>query len=339
MKKLDFTVTVSMILFNDEKILDECLNSIRNQDYDQKLIDILVIDGGSIDATLDIGKKYGATVVYRPDLKDKPYLRGGMALTTPRTDLILFFSADNRLQERDTLSKMVEAFLDESIVGCETLRYGYRKTDPAISRYFALIGGADPIAVGLGKADRGPHDAKKWHLSDKAEDCGNYYKVGFSNDIAKIPTLGANGFLFRRKLVEKSSLALNCTHTDLCVDWIRQGYNQFAFVKDRHVIHFINVKFLTFIKRRLHYEQMYSHRKMDRIYSIFQKMDTPRLLYIIVTYLTFLVPTLRALKGFLSVRDPAWFLHPIVCFSFVLSYSFHFIRKGVLSRFPTAKGD
>ena len=80
------------------------------------------------------------------------------------------------------------------------------------------------------------------------------------------------------------------------------------------------------------------HQKIERIYSTFQKKDTPRLLYIIVAYLTFLIPTLRALKGFLYVRDPAWFLHPIVCFSFVLSYSLHFIRKGVFTRFLTAKG-
>lgn len=329
MKKLDFTITVAMISYNDEKILDECLDSIRCQDYDQKLINILMIDGGSTDATLEIAKKYGATVVCRPDLKDKQDIRAGLAFTTPKTDLILFFSADNRLQEKDTLSRMVETFLDENIVGCETLRYGYRKTDPAISRYFALIGGADPIAVGLGKADRGPHDTKKWHLSGKAEDCGSYYKIQFSKDIAKIPTLGANGFLFRRKLVEKSSLAVHATHTDLCVDWIKQGYDQFAFVKERHVIHFINVKLLSFIKRRLHYEQMYSHKKTKRIYSVFQKSDTSRLVYIIFAYPTFLIPTIRALKGYLSVRDPAWFLHPIMCFLFVLSYSFHFIRNGL----------
>ena len=330
MKKLDFTVTVSMISFNDEGILDECLSSIRSQDYNQKLINILVIDGGSTDNTLEIAKKYGATVVSRPDLKDKAYIRGGMAFTTPETDLILFFSADNRLQELDTLSRMVETFLDEDIVGCETLRYGYRKADPAISRYFALIGGADPIAVGLGKADRGPHDSKNWHLSDEAEDCGSYYKVKFTDDIEKIPTLGANGFLFRRELVKKTNLAVHATHTDLCVDWIQQGYNQFAFVKNRHVIHFINVTLISFIKRRLHYEQMYSNKKINRIYSVFQKnKDAPRLLYITFTYFTFLIPVIRAIKGCLSVRDPAWFLHPVMCFLFVLSYSLHFIRNGL----------
>jgi glycosyltransferase involved in cell wall biosynthesis len=330
MNNIKFTVTVSMISFNDEKIIDECLSSIRSQDYNQKLINILMVDGGSSDSTLDIAKKYNVRVVSRPDLKDKPYIRGGIAFTTPETDLILFFSADNRLQEIDTLSRMVETFQDEDIVGCETLRYGYRKTDPAISRYFALIGGADPIAVGLGKADRGPHDFKNWHLSSEAVDCGNFYKVKFTGEIAKIPTLGANGFLFRRSLVNKTKLAINAAHTDICVDWIQQGYDHFSFIKNRHVIHLIDVTLFSFIKRRLHYEQMYSNKKINRIYSVFQKnKDIPALVYIICAYLTFIIPLLRAIKGYLSVRDPAWLLHPVMCFLFVISYSLHFIRNAL----------
>lgn len=329
MKELSFTITVSMISYNDEKILEECLASVRSQDYNQELIDILLIDGGSTDATLEVARKYGATVIYRPDLRDVPYVRGGMAFTMPKTDLILFFSADNRLQEQDTLSRMVETFVDEDTVGCETLRYGYRETDPAISRYFALIGGADPIAVGLGKADRAPYDARKWHSFGEAEDCGSYYKVRFSNDVSKIPTLGANGFLFRRKLAENSRFALHAVHTDMCLDLIRQGHNQFVFVKHKHVIHFINVSLSSFIKRRLHYEQMYSCENISRVYSVFQKKDLPRLLYVIVSYSTLVIPAMRALKGYLFVRDPAWFLHPIMCCLFTLSYSFHFIRRGL----------
>lgn len=327
MKESNFTITVSMISYNDEGILDECLASIRNQDYDQRLVDILMVDGGSVDDTLQIARKYGATVIYRPDLKDKPYIRGGMAFTVPQTDLILFFSADNRLQERDTLSRMVETLMDENTVGCETLRYGFRRTDPVISRYFALIGGADPIAVGLGKADRASHDSRGWHSFGEVTDCGNHYKVRFSSDISKIPTLGANGFLFRRKLVEKTSLTDHAAHIDICVDLIRQGYSQFAFVKDRHVIHFINVKLISFIKRRLLYAKMYSGESINRVYSVFLARDLPRLLYIIVFYPTFLIPAFRAVKGYLAVRDPAWFLHPIMCCLFTLSYSLHFARK------------
>lgn len=321
------TVTVSMISFNDEAILDDCLASIRSQDYDQGRVDILLVDGGSTDRTIEIAKQYGAQVVSRPDLRDYSQVRGGMTHTIPRTDLILSFSADNRLLEPDVLKRMVEALSDNDIAGCSTLRYGYRTADPVLSRYFALIGGCDPIAVGLGKADRGPHDIRKWHTFGKATNCGTTYKVRFTNDVAKIPTLGGNGFLFRRSFVEKSPYGVQSAHIDMCVDWIRQGHDQFAFVRDRHVVHFINVGLVPFIKRRLHYAQKYSSDNTDRIYSVYHKRDLPRLIYIILFYPTFVVPLLRALRGFLVVRDPAWFLHPVICCLFTLSYSLHFVNR------------
>lgn len=322
-----------MISYQDGRILDECLASVRNQTYGQKLIDILLVDGGSTDRTLEIARKYGAKVISRPDLTDQPQVRGGIALSTPTTDLVMPLSADNRLQERDALARMVETFADEEIVGCCTWRYGLRKSDPALSRYFALIGGNDPIAVGLGKADRGPLDARAWHTFGNVEDRGGWYQVSFEANPAKVPTLGMNGFIFRRRMLEKSQFVQYATHIDICLDLIRQGHNRFAFVKNRHVVHFIDVGVFPFLKRRLLYAQIYSEEYVPRIYNVFQKRDFPRLMFIIVFYPTLIVPLLRALKGYWVARDSAWFLHPLMCAIFTVGYSFHFMKKFVVKVF------
>jgi len=327
MNKGVFSITVSMISYNDERILGGCLESIRSQYYNQSKVKILLVDGGSTDSTLSIAKSYGADIISRPDLRDQPHVRGGMAFNTPSTDLILFFSADNRLQENDILSKMAETFYDNDIVGCETQYYGHNTSDPLISRYFSLIGGADPIAVGLGKADRYPHDYQCTRSSCNMEDFDNYFKIKYPKDISKIPTLGANGFLFRRSLIEHTTLSINAAHTDLCVDWIMQGHNCFAFVKNRHVVHLIEVSVFDFIKRRLHYEEMYSPKKIKRIYSVFQKKDILRLIFITVSNMTFIIPFFRSVYGYSIKRDLAWFLHPLMCFIFTLSYSMHFSIK------------
>ncbi|MFA5108978.1 MAG: glycosyltransferase family 2 protein [Patescibacteria group bacterium] len=328
MIKKDYSITVAMISYNDELILEDCLSSIRNQDYDQNLIDILLVDGGSSDGTLKIAHKYEATVISRPELRDWPNIRGGIALQTAQSDFILFFSADNRFQEKDALSEMVKTFENQEIVACETLRYGYRKTDPILSRYFALIGGCDPIAVGLGKADRGPYDNNLiWHSFGDAQDWGEYYKVKFVADIAKIPTIGANGFLIRKEMLDKMDYKENVAHIDMCVSLIRKGYDTFAFVKNRHIIHYINIGFLSFLKRRLLWAKVYSADKIKREYGVFQKKDTIRLILMIFANLTFIPPFLRAVKGYLFVRDIAWFLHPLMCFIFTLSYGWFFIKK------------
>jgi len=324
------TITAVMISLNDEKILEDCLKSIRRQDYPQELIEIILVDGGSIDNTVAIAQKHDAQIISRPDLKDSPDVRGGMALTLAKTDLILFVSADNRLQENDVLSKMAFALEDKDCVACETLRYGFDPDDPILSRYFALIGGADPIAVGLGKADRGPYDFNGWHGYGKSTDCGFYLQVEFPKDVAKIPTLGANGILIKRKFIEMTSLASSALHIDMCVELILDGHNKFAFLKDRHVIHYLDLKLLTFFKRRLLYAKMYADDQTKRIYSVFHKDDFFKLLVLVFFNLTLLIPLLRAIKGYLHKRDAAWFLHPVVSFAFTVGYSLFFVKKALM---------
>ena len=47
---------------NAEGILENCLQSIRRQDYPQDLIEIVVADGGSADATRPAGRPYQGLV-------------------------------------------------------------------------------------------------------------------------------------------------------------------------------------------------------------------------------------------------------------------------------------
>ena len=106
------TITILMISYQDEAILEECLASVRHQTYDQSLVKILLVDGGSTDGTEKIARKYNATFISRPDLRDRPGLRGAVSMRTSTTDLVMTLSADNRLQEQDTLEKMVATFID-----------------------------------------------------------------------------------------------------------------------------------------------------------------------------------------------------------------------------------
>lgn len=58
--------SIIMPTYNSERTIELALESIRNQTLDQNEIEILVIDGGSIDQTLAIAKKYGATILDNP---------------------------------------------------------------------------------------------------------------------------------------------------------------------------------------------------------------------------------------------------------------------------------
>ncbi len=322
------TITISMISYNDEKILEDCLQSVRNQDYNQDLVDILLVDGGSTDKTKEIATQYSAKMIERPDLKEQPFIRGGIAFTEPKTDFLVFFSADNRFQETDILTKMVNIMCGEQeIVGIGTQRYGIRKGDPILSRYFALIGGNDPIAISLGKADRGPYDKDDWHTYGEAKYLDDHILVSFEKDISKIPTLGANGFMLRTKYIKKSSYFKNALHIDACADLILQGNQKFAFLKNRHVVHYMSTGIKTLVKRRMHWASVFSKSKLPRLYSVYSEKDLFSLIKLTLGYLTILPSFLRALKGYIKYKDKAWFLHPVIGFIFVVTYGINVLKQ------------
>ena len=54
MEKKEYLITIIMPTYNSEKTLEYSLRSIRHQIINQDQIEILMIDGGSTDKTLEI---------------------------------------------------------------------------------------------------------------------------------------------------------------------------------------------------------------------------------------------------------------------------------------------
>lgn len=58
-------VSIIIPTFNSGKFLDKCLYSIKTQKYDGE-IEIIVVDDGSTDNTIQIAKKYGCKIIKNP---------------------------------------------------------------------------------------------------------------------------------------------------------------------------------------------------------------------------------------------------------------------------------
>ena len=61
-KKDNPLISVVTAVYNGEKFLEQAINSVLNQSYDN--FELIVIDGGSTDGTLDIIKKYDKQINY-----------------------------------------------------------------------------------------------------------------------------------------------------------------------------------------------------------------------------------------------------------------------------------
>ena len=59
-------VSIVMPTFNSARTIEKSLRSISEQEYPQSNIEILLVDGGSTDSTLEIGAQFGAIAVPNP---------------------------------------------------------------------------------------------------------------------------------------------------------------------------------------------------------------------------------------------------------------------------------
>ena len=55
--------SVIMPTYNSAQKIEESLQSIRNQNFDQDKVEILIVDGGSTDNTLDIAMMYNCKIL------------------------------------------------------------------------------------------------------------------------------------------------------------------------------------------------------------------------------------------------------------------------------------
>lgn len=90
-KKQPF-VSVIVPTLDEEKNIEDCLESLLNLDYPEKKYEIIVVDGGSEDKTVEIAKKYQVKVLHN---KKKNAAAGrNIGIKNSMADLVAFTDAD-----------------------------------------------------------------------------------------------------------------------------------------------------------------------------------------------------------------------------------------------------
>jgi glycosyltransferase involved in cell wall biosynthesis len=323
------SITVLIVTLNNEKTLPECLRRIVMQDYPEKKIEYLAVDGGSADKTVEIFEKYNFTVIESPIKKDAEAQRG-IGLAKARHNLIVSLDADNYLPTDQWLKQMVQPFIDDpTCVHANTMHYGYRKEDSVFNRYVGLFGMADPVVFYVGKPDRLPRYQKEWKLGTIVKETKGYYLIDFKKET--LPTVGCNGVVYRKDLLLKyaQSSPNEFLHIDVFADLIDFGFTRFAIVKN-DVIHHTAVTITRLVQKRLAFLDAYYLSPVKRRYRIYdpaKKSDKIRLLLFVLYTITWVKPFFDSVRGFLVIRDIAWFVHPIVCWIYLYTYGLASLRK------------
>lgn len=325
------TISVCIPTFNSSKTLEKCLSSIRDQKYPQERIEVILADGGSTDDTFAIAKKFKALVVKVPSDKQHAEYNRGVAFNKAKNELVLIVDHDNFLPDKNWILRMVEPLIsDKDIVASSTCYYDYSEKYDLMDRYFSLFGTSEPLPYYLGKADRLPFGIKRWSLLGDSVDCGSYFAVTFENNPRKFPSVGSNGCLMRRELVSKYSKSDPENHfpIDVMFDLVASGHNKFAFVKTS-IIHLTHSQGLfKFLQRRVKFVLKYHFEDQSkRRWSVFMKGDEFKLALFIIYSLTIVKPLFDSIRGYIRIRDVAWFVHPIMCFGTTIVYGYASINQ------------
>jgi len=314
-------VTVIIPTLNSGKVLDKCLRSIKQQLYPKKKIEIIIADGGSTDNTLDIVNHYAA-IIFKNPLKTGEAGKA-VALKKAKGELVALIDSDNVLPTNNWLTRMVEPFKDEQIIGSEPWEYTYRKNNGFIDRYCAMIGMNDPLCLFIGNYDRKCLLTNKWtKLKIESEDKKNWIKIKIDSD--QIPTIGANGTIFRKDIIIKSGLVKDYLFDiDIIASLANMKPVYFAKVKIG-IIHLYCgndiKKFYRKQKRRIN--DFYYFRKNNlRTYPWQKQISLFLYLKFVLSCLMILPLFIQTIVGFLKKPDFAWFFHPLACWLTLWIYS------------------
>lgn len=310
------TISVITVTLDCAGFLHTCLNLASAQDYPKEKLEYIVVDGGSKDNTLEVAREFGAYIVEAPEYRQNQEARRAVGLFAARNEILAYIDSDNFINDPAWLRQMVQPLIeDPEVIATQTLRYGFRKTDSALNRYYGLIGTNDPVIYYMNKRDRISWAEDRWTMDGIVEDRGCYYMVRFQED--KIPTLGCNGFLIRRDILLKANCVPEAfVHIDVLVDLARLGYSTYGIVKNS-IVHYTGNGFITSLMKRFKYMQTYTiEGKVPRRYHVYdrhRREDKVGLAKYVLYSATMVKPTFDALRGFRKVPDAAWFMHPIVC--------------------------
>ncbi len=331
-------VKVSFVIptLNSARTLEACLTSILAQRSPRASYEIVIADAGSSDETLAIAERLGADRIVGNPLKTGEAGKTA-GIKASAGDVIALVDSDNVLPDDRWLERMLAPFADPQIVASEPLEYTARAGDPALTRYFALLGMNDPLCLFTGNYDRRCAVTGRWTgLAVPHQDCGDYLKLTLSEEA--LPTIGANGFVFRRALLDQVEWDPYFFDIDVMHQAVRAGFRHVAKVKTG-IVHLFCARYAEFARkqRRRIRDFLYFAQEKRRTYPWDRQRRTGVVLFALATA-SVLPLAVQAAIGYWRRPDRAWLCHAPVCWITLWTYGVATLRKALgLRQAPAAR--
>jgi len=317
-------ISIIIPTLNSASVLNECLSSIIKQNY--KNLEIIIVDNGSIDNTVNIAKKYTNNIYNNPIKSAEASKAYGVKKANGK--YIALIDSDNILPDPNWLNRMVKPLeINTASVGSEPWEYTYRPKAGIIERYSALTGVNDPYTLVANNYDRKSYLNNKWTgLNIKINDYKDYQEAIFYPH-KLMPTIGANGTVLRTSNVNKYFNGKYLFDIDLLQIIQNKTKKPIIFTKVKTgIIHtFCESSIAKFIKKQNRRSiDLYIYQKL-RIYTLVKSNTLQSLKFCL--YVILIIPMLFDMsRGFVKKPEIAWLLHPVLCLITLYIYAINTVK-------------
>ncbi len=166
-------ISIITVVLDNEKYLQECLDSLHIQKY--KNYEHIIIDGGSLDKTIDIIKKNENKIDYWISEKDKGiYDAFNKGMAEAKGEYIGFLNSDDVFYNKDTLNHVIDSFKSN-----KNLDFIYGP----VKKHWALLHGYKPWKIYFTWGFYTSHSTGFFIKRSSAKIVGNYnLKYKYSSD-------------------------------------------------------------------------------------------------------------------------------------------------------------
>jgi glycosyltransferase involved in cell wall biosynthesis len=319
------SISIITTCFNSNLTLfRQVLKSIEDQQYPKHLVEHIVMDGGSTNGSIELAKEFGCKVIVRKDLLEEINARMFVGVKKAKNEIIAIIETDNPLPSNDWLNRMVEPFMKEKEIFCTFNTYNTVTKDMSLlTKYCSLFGVSDPVLYYLGKSEKMSWHNLRFNKGKAAKRYKGFTKVIFDKN--SLPTLGDNGCFIRKSIFMKTTMkAATFIHLDLFAELMTLGYNTFGAV-DIGIGHVTGANIMKMITRRLSFRKtFFEKRKSERKYLVYNPdslKDKLNLIKFCIYTVTLIEPLYQSIRGYSHKREIAWFLHPVMCYVFLIGYA------------------
>jgi glycosyltransferase involved in cell wall biosynthesis len=314
-------LTFVLGILNAELTFRECLDSIFMQQFPKEDYEVIIIDGGSTDKTLDIIKEYqkkqkNIKLMNNPNkLSEGKGMSKDIGIKEAKGKYVALLDHDNIIENKDWIKDMIFSLEQSDKIMASQSLLSFRHSDTNFLKYVNAIGVEDPFAIPYSLVAQVSLYPDKFQLIE-----GRYYIHQL--DPKNVLFGGANGCIFRKSVFN----IIGGYTRDVDVFACMANYKmKVAISKNSRIYHKTSPE----LSRHLKKKGLYFYRFINNDYS-WKKFNwvKPGIrnkagFFLMVAYnLSLILPSLFALKKVKETSQGFWIIHPFYLFFITWEYAF-----------------